>query len=127
MNNQNWVYFQDKQNCISIRCCMVRADLIIAGVVREITITENGKQNVNTKIEVWPDARHRKGCGAQTQWLYICIYCRQTIQTSKTISLSKYKFSTFRHGSSTAECFSNLVFVSEILRIYQTERFFHLP
>ena len=58
---------------------MVRADLIIAGVVREITITENGKQNVNTKTEVWSDARHRKGCSTQTQWLYICIYCRQTI------------------------------------------------
>ena len=76
---------------------MVRADLIIAGVVREITITENGKQNVNTKIEVWPDARHRKGCGAQTQWLYICIYCRQTIQTIKTISLSNCNFFPFRH------------------------------
>ena len=61
----------------------VRADLIIAGVVREITITENGKQNVNTKIEVLPDARHRKGCGAQTQWLYICIYCRQTYKRLK--------------------------------------------
>ena len=75
---------------------MVRADLIIAGVVREITITENGKQNVNTKIEVWPDARHRKGCGAQTQWLYICIYCRQTIQTIKMIFLSNCNFFPFR-------------------------------
>ena len=72
---------------------MVRADLIIAGVVREITITENGKQNVNTKIEVWPDARHRKGCGAQTQWLYICIYCRQTYKRLKRYFLSKCNFS----------------------------------
>ena len=106
----------------------VRADLIIAGVVREITITENGKQNVNTKIEVWPDARHRKGCGAQTQWLYICIYCRQTYKRLKRYFLSKCNFFPFRHdSSSTAKCFSNLIFVSEILRIYQTERFFHLP
>ena len=77
----------------------VRADLIIAGVVREITITENGKQNVNTKIEVWPDARHRKGCGAQTQWLYICIYCRQTYKRLKRYFLSKCNFFPFRHDS----------------------------
>ena len=106
---------------------MVRADLIIAGVVREITITENGKQNVNTKTEVWPDARHRKGCSTQTQWLYICIYCRQTIQTIKMIFLSNCNFFPFRPDTSTGKCFSNLIFVSEIQRIYQTERFFHLP
>ena len=93
---------------------MVRADLIISGVVREITITENGKQNVNTKIEVWPDAWYRKGCGAQTQWLYIFLYCRQTIQTIKMIFLSKCNFSTFRHDNTTAKCFSNMTFVSEI-------------
>ena len=75
---------------------MVEADLIIAGVVREITITENGKQNVNTKTEVWPDARHRKGCGTQTQWLYICIYCTPTIKTIKMIFLSKFDFFRFK-------------------------------
>ena len=92
----------------------VRADLIIAGVVREITITENGKQNVNTKTEVWPDARHRKGCvHKHSGFVFVFILDKPYTNHQTDISTSKCNFFPI-YSSSIANCFSTVLFVSEI-------------